>query len=212
MTNTNTLTSPTLVDQQSALLVYLQDLLLEPCLTPAPVTDAAPAAAAPISAQATQAVTKAWCLDDAAQFQCLVFETGGFTLAVPLTQLNGVLPYSAVTPMPGHAAWFLGLKPHLGAHIKVVDTAALLTQHQHGPPAPPRDAEKMRYIVLIDDAKWGLACDKVSEVITLDAGALRRRAQHTTQPWLIGTVTERLCTLLDAQAFAQALLAGAPHT
>lgn len=207
MTKTDTLTSPALVDQQSALLVYLQDLLLEPCLTPAPVTDAAPAA------QVTQAVTKAaWCLDDTERFQCLVFEAGGFTLAVPLTQLNGVLPYSAVTPMPSHAAWFLGLKPHLDAHVKVVDTAALLTQHQHGSSSSPRDAEKTRYIVLIDDARWGLACDKVSEVITLDAHALRRRTQRTTQPWLIGTVTERLCTLLDAQAFAQALLAGASHT
>ena len=137
-----------------------------------------------------------------APFQCLLFKTAGLTLGIPLAKLNGITPWSpAITPMPGHSPSFLGLLPHLGRHVKVMDTAQVVMSKQTSP-------AEQHYIVLIAGGEWGLTCESVSEVVTLQPDQVRWRTAHGIRPWLVGIVKDRMCALLDADELATLLTTG----
>ncbi len=146
-------------------------------------------------------------------FQAMLFKVAGLTLAVPLVELNGVVEWreDAVTEMPGHADFYLGLMPHLGQKVALIDTARLVL-----PPDKLRalagddPRARIKRIVLINDSKYGLACDDVAEVISLKPADVRWRTSRTQRRWLAGTVIEHMCALIDASAFAQMLTSRMP--
>ncbi|MDO9372446.1 MAG: chemotaxis protein CheW, partial [Gammaproteobacteria bacterium] len=145
-------------------------------------------------------------------FQVLLFRVAGLTLAVPLAELNGVLPWpECITPLPGHTPFFLGVTTHLGRHVKIIDTGYLMAPEQHRPLQRrlPRRAETgLRHVVLMGGGEWGMACETIAEVLTLAPGEVRWRATRAERPWVAGTVTEHLCALLDTRAFAAELKGG----
>lgn len=140
-------------------------------------------------------------------FQVLMFKVAGLVLAVPLIELSGVLEWpEAFTPMPGHADFYLGLVTHLGSNVPVVDTARLVLPREKIVSLGGEDPlQRVQRIVLIDDSRWGLACDEIAEVITLEPEQVRWRSSRSKRPWLAGTVIEHMCALLDTQAFAKIL-------
>lgn len=136
-------------------------------------------------------------------FQILLFQVAGITLAVSLEKLDGILEWSdEVTAMPNASPWFLGLLAERGEQIKVIDTGMLVvpskfrTNHRR---------EDMQKIILIGGGKWGLACDSVSEVITLQHDKVRWRGENSKRPWLAGTVVDHMCALLDIEQFVELL-------
>ena len=195
-------------EPQAALTVYLESLLrsappdAEPEVTPEPVEAATASVPEPQTDHAEPAViaeqTPVWAQ---APFQCLLFKTAGLTLGVPLFKLNGITPWSsAITPMPGHSPAFLGVLPHHGKQVKVIDTAQVVMPKQ-------KSATQHHYIVLIAGGEWGLTCESVSEVVTLHPDQVRWRTPQGIRPWLAGTVKDRMCALLDAGELATLLAA-----
>ena len=137
------------------------------------------------------------------EFQILLFDVSGVKFAVPLDKLNGILEWSnEISPMPNRSEWFVGILAERERQIKIIDTAIVVvpskfrTQHR---------AEDLKKIILIGDSCWGLACDAVSEVITLRQQDVRWRKDSSKRPWLAGTVIEHMCALLDADEFASML-------
>lgn len=136
-------------------------------------------------------------------FQILLFDVSGVKFAVPLDKLNGILEWSEdLTPMPNRSDWFLGVLAERERQIKVIDIAVLVV--------PPKFREhhvkkNLQKIILIGDSHWGLACDAVSEVVTLNRKDVRWRKESSKRPWLAGTVIEHMCALLDADEFAEML-------
>jgi len=137
------------------------------------------------------------------EFQILLFDVSGVKFAVPLDKLNGILEWSSeISPMPNRSEWFVGILAERERQIKIIDTAIVVvpskfrTQHK---------AENLKKIILIGDSCWGLACDSVSEVITLRQQDVRWRKDSSKRPWLAGTVIEHMCALLDADEFASML-------
>lgn len=226
-----------LQDQQVALTSYLAALLQdvpdyveeqtepEPP-TQAPVAEVPPPVEAPVApppvlrAPAEQStapvaeepaptagpVAPAWAQE---RFQCLVFHVAGLSLAVPLTKLNGVVPWpESVTPMPNRSALFLGLMRHQQRNVKVVDTALMVLPEGRQPESLAAPEERIEHIILLDEGRWGLACDSIGEVLTLDPDEVRWRGAQGKRPWLAGTVLKHLCALLDADAFVELLLHG----
>lgn len=216
-----------LLDQQLALGVYLQALLRpaavaetpagpvtgaapeptpESAPAPAPAVGAQPAAAEPATLRPRAAACPDWAR---AEFQCLLFQVAGLRLALPLARLGGVFPWdgAAVTPMPGHQPWFLGLQEHLGRQVRLIDVArVVLPPDRHAALATAADG-RLGKVILIGDGDWGLACEAVDEVITLAPDAVKWRGRDGSRPWLAGTVIEEMCALIDADTFA-AMLAG----
>lgn len=145
-----------------------------------------------------------------APFPCLLLKVQGLLLALPLVKLNRILPWDKPTLIPGYAPWLLGVLHQAGqAHnLKVVDTAALVMPERVSQAAS--SGPGYQHIVMIGDGEWGLTCEDVSSVITIDPAKVRWRTNRTKRPWLAGTVIEHLCALLDAERLAEMLSAGAP--
>lgn len=137
-------------------------------------------------------------------FQCLTLNVAGLTLAVPLVKLNGIIEMPAdVTPMPGHQPWFLGLVRHLDRQVKVVDIGRIVLPE--GRPYAPVDATR---VVLIDEGRWGIACQDGIRMITLSPDGVRWRSGRGKRPWLAGTVIEHMCAILDVDVLASELTTG----
>jgi purine-binding chemotaxis protein CheW len=172
-------------------------------VTPAPAADAQ---------VATQPVTAGdeprpdWAAEP---FPCLLLKVQGLALALPLVKLNRIQPWSQPTPIPGYVPWLLGMLPldGLDRRLKVVDTVGLIMPERQG---SAEGGQPPQHIVMIGDGEWGLTCEDVSSVITIDPAKVRWRTSRTKRPWLAGTVIEHLCALLDAERLAEMLSAGAP--
>ena len=147
-------------------------------------------------------------------FQVLLFEVAGLKLAVPLIELCGVIEWTdKVTEMPGHADFYMGILQHLGNKIAVIDTARMvLPTNKLSRLAGDDPRERVNHIVLIDDYRWGLACDSIGEVITLNPNEVKWRTSKTMRGWLAGTVIEHMCALLNSEGFATMLEKGPKTT
>jgi purine-binding chemotaxis protein CheW len=238
MNPTGPKTESRLAEQTEALTLYLEALLVErPMSLPAVATPAAPmrpvidlppsalrvvaeaapevlthaeipasTAAAPAPASETATTTRPdWA---AAPFPCLLLKVRGLSLALPLVKLHRILPWTEPTPIPGYVNWLLGMlrQDQDGLpNLKVVDTALLVM-----PELVERGASDVppQHIVTIGDGEWGLTCESVSEVLTIDPAKVRWRTVRTKRPWLAGTAVEHLCALLDAEQLAEMLSAG----
>ncbi len=147
------------------------------------------------------------------EFQAMLFNVAGLMLAVPLVDLNGVVEWDPekITEMPGHAEFYLGLMNHLGVNVPVIDTARLVLPPKKRQELTGDDpTARLSRVVLIHDGQYGLACDEVSEVITLQPDEVRWRTARTQRRWLAGTVVEHMCALIDVNAFADLLASRAP--
>ena len=181
--------SKPLLDQQDALQQYLQDMLNEAAFNPEPVSEqtvvAEPAPAA-LSRPATP-------------FQALLFEVNGLSLALPLDQLDGIEKWP-VAPLPKIAdkpAHYLGLLSRPGLHTQVVDPSAVL-QSEVNQSQPPR------YILLVDNKRWGLAVTSVKKVLTIEAADCKWR-QPGQRPWFAGTILSGLTHVLELPSLLKAL-------
>lgn len=147
-------------------------------------------------------------------FQILLFEVAGLKLAVPLIELSGVIEWTeAVTEMPGHADFYMGILQHLGYKIAVIDTARMvMPANKLAQLAGDEPRDRVKHIVLINDYRWGLACDKIGEVITLKPEEVKWRTSKTSRGWLAGTVIEHMCALLNSEGFANLLESGGDFT
>lgn len=143
-------------------------------------------------------------------FQILLFEVAGLKLAVPLIELSGVIEWNdSVTEMPGSADFYMGILQHLEYRVAVIDTAKMvLPVNKQAELINDNPRKRVKHIVLIDDYRWGLACDKIGEVITLEPEEVRWRSAKTSRKWLAGTVIEHMCALLNSEAFAEMLANG----
>lgn len=173
------------------------------------VTPPPPVAPCPVVAPAaspTESPIPDWAVEP---FPCLLLKVQGLSLALPLVKLHRILPWSEPTPIPGYAAWLLGLLPLDGQDraLRVVDTSGLVMPERA---IAPSDRIPPRHIVMVGEGEWGLTCEDVSSVITIAPHQVRWRSERTKRPWLAGTVVEHLCALLDAEKLADLLSKNTP--
>jgi len=139
-------------------------------------------------------------------FQCLLFNVGGLSLAVPLVRLNGVIPWSEnVVETPNQTDWYLGVLMNHGNKVQVIDTAVMVLPPEHRIGMPDDPAERFSHILLVDDQRWGLACDSIGDVVWLKNTDVKWRSDKTKRPWLLGTAIDHMCAVMDTEAFADML-------
>jgi len=141
-------------------------------------------------------------------FQALMFKVAGLSLAVRLVELSGVLEWdeSKLTEMPGHSPFFMGVIQYLGKSIPIVDTARLVfPADKLVSLSADKPLERVKRIVLIDDGKWGLACDEIAEVVDLTGESVKWRENRSQRKWMAGTVIKHMCALVDASGFSEML-------
>ena len=147
-----------------------------------------------------------WAVPD---FQVLLFAVAGLKMAVPLNELNGIVEWGDeyITELPGHKSWYLGIIQNQGQNVPVIDTLQQVVPENRWPAEHLKD-KKFKHIILIDNKRWGLACETVLEVVTLKTDSVKWRSSRTKRRWLLGTVIEHMCALLDSSEFAAMLKTG----
>lgn len=141
------------------------------------------------------------------RFQCLLFKVSGLSLAVPLVKLNSVIPWNEdITKTPNQTEWYLGLVQHLNNQVKIIDTALLVMPENRHDKIEADPSERLSHILLVDDYKWGLACDSIGDVIWLTQDEVKWRKNKASRAWLSGTSLEHLCAVMDTEVFAQMLV------
>ena len=145
-------------------------------------------------------------------FQCLSFQVAGVTLAAPLEKLNGIVELAEeITELPGYAPWVIGLLPNRGQNVQVVDVAQIIMPDEGASISQPA-AERMKFVILLDNGKFGLAADSLSQVLSLKADEVRWRGEQSKRPWLAGTVIEQMCALLEIDLLCDQLQTGLTHS
>ncbi|VAW92994.1 hypothetical protein MNBD_GAMMA22-569 [hydrothermal vent metagenome] len=132
-------------------------------------------------------------------FQVMMFKTAGLTLAIPLVELSGVIFWpDNITVMPGHKESYLGLAQHQDKKIPIIDIAQIVFPQDRAKTwVDFNNNDRLKRIVFINNFEWGLACDAVNEVITIEPSQIKWRKSNTKRAWLAGTVVEYMCALLD---------------
>ena len=62
-----------------------------------------------------------------------------------------------------------------------------------------------RFVILIQGTDWGLAVNTAREVLRLSPDDVKWRVNVKAQPWFAGTVVEKMCALIDVNAFGHDL-------
>jgi purine-binding chemotaxis protein CheW len=131
------------------------------------------------------------------EFQVLLFEVAGMTLAVPLTELGGIHQIESVNPLFGKPAWFKGVLLHRDEKYNVVDTARWIT--------PDKSLDKLagtikyKYLIVLGESGWGLGCEKLVATETLIPDEVKWRNVEGSRSWLSGMVKKKMCALMNVQ-------------
>lgn len=126
-------------------------------------------------------------------FQTLVFEVSKLPLAVPLIKLGGIVNVSEdeITPLVGTPHWFMGLVPNERGNLMVVDTQKFLM------PEKERANKDYKYLIILDDSQWALACHSVGDAKNLSPEEVRWSARSSKRPWFAGMVVEYMSALVE---------------
>jgi len=140
------------------------------------------------------------------EFQVLLFEVAGMTLAVPLTELGGIHQIESVNPLFGKPTWFKGVLLHRDEKYNVVDTAKWVM--------PQKSAEKLvettkyQYLIVLGESGWGLGCESLIATETLLPDDVKWRNVEASRPWLSGMVKKKMCALVNVQQLINMLNQG----
>lgn len=136
-------------------------------------------------------------------FDVLLFQVSGLTLAVPLISLGQIqLLTDDLTPLFGQADWFMGLLPTATGKIRTVNTAKFVMPERYD----EAFLKSAKYVISINGVPWGLAVDTVNQPITLSPADVKWRSERSKRPWLAGTVKEHMCALLDVPMIGKMLM------
>ena len=140
------------------------------------------------------------------EFQVLLFEVAGLTLAVPLTELGGIHQIETINPLFGKPAWFKGVLLHRDEKYNVVDTAKWVM--------PQKSTEKLaestkyQYLIVLGESGWGLGCESLIATDTLLPDDVKWRNVEGSRPWLSGMVKKKMCALMNVQQLINMLNQG----
>lgn len=141
----------------------------------------------------------AWAQND---FEVLLFQVSGLTLAVPLVALGQIYELTdELTPLFGQANWFMGLQPTPTGKIRTINTALFVMPERYD----ERFLETAQLVMSINGLPWGLAVDSVNQPITLQPDDVKWRSERSKRAWLAGTVKNHMCALIDVPQMGQLL-------
>ena len=147
---------------------------------------------AELEPQKSEIVTLNWASSQG--IECLIFKVAGLKLAIPLPLLGGVFNVNdKVTPLFGQAKWSLGIWQSDEQKLTVVDSAQLIMLER----GKSQVDEGYNYLIQLDRAPWALACQEITDTVTLVEQSIKWRGEGSKRPWLAGTVIAEMCALID---------------
>ncbi len=162
---------------------------------------------------AALAAAPAWVLSE--QLPCLTFKIANLKLALPLQYLAKVEPFagadaispaSKVSNIAEQSNWQNSFVECCLGEVDdrvIVDTAKLVMPERYD----NNMVSNYRQVLLIRDMDWCFAVDSIGGEMDINVSEVRWRSQHTRREWLAGTIIEKMCAIVDADALHRLLLA-----
>ncbi|MGB3725114.1 MAG: chemotaxis protein CheW [Glaciecola sp.] len=138
------------------------------------------------------------------QFQVLLCEVAGVTLALPLVELGGIHKVTKITPIVGKPKWFLGVLVKGEQKYQCIDTAMWIMPERTIDRTS--DDTEYKFAVQLGKTPFVLCCDKISTTITLNKDEVKWRDNSQNRPWLAGLLKEKMCALVDGAKMVQDVL------
>lgn len=140
--------------------------------------------------------------------QVLTFTLGTMQMAAPLEKLNGIIPFpERLTALPGQSPWFLGLARNRNQNVQVVDLASIIQPHARYGSKSPAPETTEQYLLLIGDGQWGIVCNRISTVLTLEPQQVQwGRSPHVD--YILGTVIDKMHSVLCIDTLLERLASG----
>lgn len=134
------------------------------------------------------------------EFDCLLFSIGGLNLAIPMVLLGTIHPIGPLNSLFGQPKWLMGLMSLKdNESLRLVDTARIVLDARYR----AEDSSNYQYAIGIYGTPWALACDRVIGAKKMTQSAIKWRSDRKSRPWLMGTLKEEMCALIDAQALCE---------
>ncbi len=109
-----------------------------------------------------------WNIDALPSQQYLLFRVNGQCLSIPIVHLRAIIWYHfPFIRAPRLPAWLLGLTKFRSGYIPVANSCHLFSMKTDGNFSP-------RYILILQNGKWGVTCDQVDQVLELDNDEVTR--------------------------------------
>ncbi len=139
-------------------------------------------------------------------FQTLSFIVSNIKLCVPLKQLNGIIKWDGmVTRLPGQATWCTGVMRIRGQNVNIIDLYSVL--HNMSNNISPHNRSKkhsLRYLLLVGNGQWGLACDSVDNISLLYKSDINWR-NFAVRAFIMGTVIKPMSLMLNVDELVRCL-------
>lgn len=134
------------------------------------------------------------------RFEVLLFEMHGVKFAAPLIELGLIHNIDReLTKLAGHPDWVAGILPMQGRSILVVDTLKALMPDK----AYQTNATDYKYVITINNSQWGLACSKLIKTLSMEPQQVKWRPVRGSRTWLVGTVLDQMCSMVEVKVLAQ---------
>lgn len=144
-------------------------------------------------------------------FQALTFSLNRLQIATPLEKLNGIIPLPGhITELPGQSPWFLGIIRSRNQNVHLVDLERIIKPvrgvggNTGNGEVQNHAAQATKYILLLDEGRWGILCDSIGTVLTFEPQQVIWR-RFTRFDWFVGTVREKMLAVLDVECLVKRL-------
>ena len=143
-------------------------------------------------------------------FEVQLLVVSGLTVGLPRSALVAVMDSNDLIRSGDDAPpWLLGAIGYRDGQIQVVDTARWVLP-ENLQPGPLVHRTGKFPVAVIDNGRWGLACDSVAGIVTLAPEQVRWRTARTQRRWLAGMASQHGFALLDPVQLASLLAEGLP--
>ena len=95
---------------------------------------------------------------------------------------------------------------HRAEKINVVDSAKWVMPEKYDENLA--QSLNYRYLIMLGDSWWGMACEKLVNTVTLTKADVKWRESVGKRPWLAGMVKEKMCALIDVSELISMLNKG----
>lgn len=133
--------------------------------------------------------------------QCLMFKVGENLMSLPLIELHSVIEWQEnLTRLPNEPDWMLGILKYRDNNVNVADGAGILQiKRDRG--------RKPAHILVLGDEKWGLTCDQIDKVVTIDYDDVQWN-QRNPNSVTLGIIRSSLSSLLNSKSIIANLQLG----
>lgn len=174
--------SKKIVDQEEALSLYFDEMLLESTSDTLKHT---------ARSQSKTSINE----ENTQPFQALLFDINGLQLAIHTQDIKAILPWPetslTLSDTTDSGGVLMATYTQESKQIRIINTAKIILplEHQH-------NIAKPSFILIVGEGRWALSCHKINSVTTLAPEEIRWRKNSGIRPWLAGTAIKKSCSII----------------